>query len=97
MLCALASRLRVYLMAVVLLLLLLLLLLQILAVASRETKDAMRLVHVPSFRTFPNWPTSQTPLKYVNDIAFSPNGGYIASGNDKGQVLLYSLTHYTAS
>jgi U3 small nucleolar RNA-associated protein 18 len=71
--------------------------LQILAIASRETKDAMRLVHVPSFRTFPNWPTSQTPLKYVNDLAFSPNSGYIASGNDKGQVLLYSLTHYTAS
>ena len=32
--------------------------------------------------------------RYVNDVAFSPNGGYIASGNDKGQVLLYSLTHY---
>ena len=57
----------------------------------------MRLVHCPTFKTFPNWPTSATPLKYVNNIAFSPNSGYIASGNDKGQVLLYSLTHYTGA
>ena len=34
-----------------------------LAVASRETKDALRMVHVPSFKTFANWPTAGTPLK----------------------------------
>ena len=31
--------------------------------AWREAKDAVRVVHVPSFRTFSNWPTSRTPLK----------------------------------
>ena len=36
---------------------------QVLAVASRETKDALRMVHVPSFKTFANWPTAGTPLK----------------------------------
>ena len=70
---------------------------QMLAIASREAKDALRMVHVPSYRTFANWPTSRTPLKYVNSIAFSPQSGYFASGNDKGTVLLYSLKHFQAS
>jgi U3 small nucleolar RNA-associated protein 18 len=68
---------------------------QILAVASRYKKDAFKLVHVPSRKVFANWPTSNTPLGYVNTMDFSPNGGYLAMGNDKGKVLLYRLNAYS--
>ena len=43
---------------------------------------------------FKNWPTSKTPLGYVWDVDFSPGGGYLAVGNDKGKCLLYRLDHY---
>ena len=68
---------------------------QSLAVASRYKKDAFKLIHVPSRRVFANWPTANTPLGYVNTMDFSPNGGYLAMGNDKGKVLLYRLNAYS--
>jgi U3 small nucleolar RNA-associated protein 18 len=36
-----------------------------LALASRWTKNACRLVHVRSGTVFSNWPTSKSPLNYV--------------------------------
>ena len=35
---------------------------QVLAMGSRMKKDSLRLVHVPSYTVFKNWPTSRTPL-----------------------------------
>jgi len=67
---------------------------QILAMSSRMQKDALRLIHVPSKTVFSNWPTSKTPLQYVQSMAFSPGGGYFAVGNGAGRVLLYRLHHY---
>lgn len=67
---------------------------QILAMASRMKKDSLRLVHIPSFTVFSNWPTSRSPLHYIHSLAFSPRGGYLAVGNAKGRVLLYRLHHY---
>ncbi|KAI9208833.1 WD40-repeat-containing domain protein [Polychytrium aggregatum] len=67
---------------------------QLLAISSRKKKDALKLVHLPSLNVFPNWPTSATPLSYVNAVSFSPGGGYIVMGNDKGKVLLYRLGAY---
>ncbi len=64
---------------------------QILAMASRMTKDALRLVHLPSFTVFSNWPTSRSPLGYVHSLAFSPGGGYLAIGTARGSALLYRL------
>ncbi|CAK0782784.1 hypothetical protein CVIRNUC_005979 [Coccomyxa viridis] len=64
---------------------------QILAMASRMTKDALRLVHLPSYTVFSNWPTSRTPLGYVHSLAFSPGGGYLAIGTARGTALLYRL------
>lgn len=46
-------------------------------------------VHLPSLTVFSNWPTSRTPLRYVNAFDFSPNSGYISIGNDRGKALLY--------
>jgi len=70
---------------------------QILAMASSRSKDALRLIHVPSRTVFSNWPTQKTPLNFVSSIDFSPNSGYFAVGNVKGKVLLYRLNHYSTS
>ncbi|SYW78164.1 related to UTP18 - possible U3 snoRNP protein involved in maturation of pre-18S rRNA [Ustilago bromivora] len=67
---------------------------QMLAIASRFKKDALRLVHFPSMRVFSNWPTSSTPLGSVSSVDFSPASQYVAIGNTRGKVLLYSLRHY---
>ncbi|KAK3264408.1 U3 snoRNP protein, partial [Cymbomonas tetramitiformis] len=68
---------------------------QILAMSSTMKKDSLRLVHLPSYTVFSNWPTSKTPLHFVSSLAFSPGGGYLAIGNAKGRVLLYRLHHYS--
>uniref|UniRef100_A0A7S2GVY7 Anaphase-promoting complex subunit 4 WD40 domain-containing protein n=1 Tax=Octactis speculum TaxID=3111310 RepID=A0A7S2GVY7_9STRA len=67
---------------------------QLLALASRWSKDSMRILHVPTRTVFSNWPSSKTPLSYVFSAAFSSRSGYMAIGNDKGKVLLYRLNHY---
>ena len=54
----------------------------------------MRMVHVPSFRVFPNWPTANTPLNSVNTVEFSPDGGFVSIGSEKGKVLLYKLSAF---
>ncbi|PWO00157.1 WD40 repeat-like protein [Tilletiopsis washingtonensis] len=67
---------------------------QMLAVASRNKKDALKLVHAPSLRVFANWPTAGTPLGHVTDVRFSGASEYAAVANSRGRVLLYSLRHY---
>jgi U3 small nucleolar RNA-associated protein 18 len=67
---------------------------QLMVMASRMKRDALRLVHLPSLTVFSNWPTSRSPLHYVHSVALSPAGGYLAVGNAKGRVLLYRLHHY---
>lgn len=62
---------------------------QVLAIASSDKKDALRLVHTASGTVFPNWPTQRTPLGYPHCLDFSPTSNYLAVGNDKGRVLLY--------
>lgn len=64
----------------------------LLLIASTKKKDALKLVHVPSFRVYANWPTSNTPLSYVTAAAFSPDGGHLLIGNEKGKVLFYEMT-----
>lgn len=70
---------------------------QILAMASKDARDALKFVHVPSFTVFSNWPTARTPLQYVSAMDFSPSSGYFAVGNARGRVLLYRLTHYKST
>ncbi|KAG2023963.1 CGI-48 family protein [Coprinopsis cinerea AmutBmut pab1-1] len=67
---------------------------QLLAIASKEKKDSMRLVHLPSLTAYANWPTSGTPLGHVTGIDFSPRSEYVAIGNTRGRVLLYHLKDY---
>lgn len=69
---------------------------QLLAMASKDKKDSMRLVHLPSLTAFGNWPTSSTPLGHVTAVDFSPRSEYVAIGNTRGKVLLYHLKDYGA-
>ncbi|KAF4623295.1 hypothetical protein D9613_001406 [Agrocybe pediades] len=69
---------------------------QVLAMASKDKKDSMRLVHVPSLTAFGNWPTSSTPLGHVTTVDFSARSEYVAIGNTRGKVLLYHLKDYGA-
>ncbi|KIK65860.1 hypothetical protein GYMLUDRAFT_38337 [Collybiopsis luxurians FD-317 M1] len=69
---------------------------QVLAVASKEKKDGMRLIHLPSLTAFSNWPTSSTPLGHVTAVDFSARSEYLAIGNTRGRVLLYHLKNFGA-
>ncbi|KAE8991919.1 U3 small nucleolar RNA-associated protein 18 [Phytophthora rubi] len=70
---------------------------EILAMASSDIKDSLKMVHMSSLTVFANWPTAHTPLHYVSAMDFSPNSGYFAVGNARGRVLLYRLTHYKST
>ncbi|CCK73554.1 Utp18p NDAI_0G05710 [Naumovozyma dairenensis CBS 421] len=67
---------------------------QMLCMASRAVKDALRLIHLPSCTVFANWPTSGTPLGKVTSVTFSPSGEMLAVGNEQGKVRLWRLNHY---
>ncbi|KAJ3751351.1 WD40-repeat-containing domain protein [Lentinula detonsa] len=67
---------------------------QLLAMASKEKKDGMRLIHLPSLTAFSNWPTSSTPFGHVTAVDFSARSEYIAIGNTRGRVLLYHLKNF---
>lgn len=67
---------------------------QLLALASRNKKDALRMVHVPTLQTYSNWPTAGTPLGHVTSMDFSTESKYLAIGNSRGRVLLYSVRGY---
>ena len=69
---------------------------QLLAVASKANKDALKLVHLPSASVYANWPTQQTPLHHVTAVDFSRGSEYLAVGNARGKVLLYNLKAYSS-
>ncbi|KAI5950154.1 UTP18 [Candida jiufengensis] len=67
---------------------------QLLCIASRAKRDALKLVHVQTGSVFSNWPTSGTPLGRVTSVVFSPNNEILAIGNEAGKVTLWRLNHY---
>ncbi|ERF74928.1 hypothetical protein EPUS_05136 [Endocarpon pusillum Z07020] len=64
---------------------------QMLVMASRWKKDALRLVHLPSCTVYRNWPTDRTPLGRVSSVALSPDGGFLAVGNEQGTIRLWEI------
>ncbi|KAK4529864.1 hypothetical protein CCYA_CCYA02G0721 [Cyanidiococcus yangmingshanensis] len=62
--------------------------------ASRAKRNAARVVHLGVGKTFSNWPTAQTPLHRVWSASFSPGGGFLALGNDRGRALVYRIRCY---
>jgi len=68
---------------------------QLLAMASNDRKDQLRLVHLPSLTAYSNWPTAGTPLGRVLSVDFSADSQYIAIGNNRGRALLYHLRDFS--
>ncbi|CAM9367166.1 unnamed protein product [Ascophyllum nodosum] len=67
---------------------------QMLAIASNQKRDGLKIIHSASCTPFMNWPTERTPIRYPFAVDFSPGGGFLAVGNDRGCVLLYRVRHY---
>lgn len=67
---------------------------EILAIASKEVPDAVKLVHFPSGTVFSNFPGSQRNFGKPDVIQFSPQSGYLAIGNHSKEVALYRLKHF---
>ncbi|KAL5731830.1 hypothetical protein ACHQM5_004523 [Ranunculus cassubicifolius] len=67
---------------------------QILAICSSMQKNSLKLVHVPSFSVFSNWPQNNGTLHNPRCLDFSPAGGFMAVGNAAGKIFLYRLRHY---
>lgn len=67
---------------------------EVLAFASAEIKNAVRLFHVGSNTVFSNFPNFQAKMGQINTLNFSPGSGYIAFGNRKSVVSLYRLKHF---
>lgn len=69
---------------------------QILAIGSDQKQNAFKLIHIPSFTAFMNWPTSSTPLGKVTSVAFTPGGEMISVGNQQGRARLWRFNHYSS-
>lgn len=64
---------------------------QLLVVASRWKKDALRLVHLPTCTVYKNWPTSNTPLGRITGVAFAPGSDALAVANEQGKIRLWEI------
>ncbi|KAI1466779.1 Indigoidine synthase A like protein-domain-containing protein [Daldinia caldariorum] len=64
---------------------------QLLAFGSKHKKDALRLAHLPSCTVYRNWPTEQTPLGRISDVAFGRQSDLLAVGNDAGKIRLWEI------
>ncbi|KAL7829162.1 hypothetical protein AOLI_G00300470 [Acnodon oligacanthus] len=68
---------------------------EILAIASRAEDEANKLVHIPSFTVFSNFPLFRRKTIYRSHcLDFSPNSGFYSVANNKGHAVLFRLLHY---
>jgi U3 small nucleolar RNA-associated protein 18 len=68
---------------------------EVLAMSSEMKEGASKLVHFPSMTVFSNFPGTFN-LNRVNCLGWSPAGGYLALGNNKGAANLYRMKHYVS-
>ncbi|KAF3905920.1 hypothetical protein ABW21_db0200544 [Orbilia brochopaga] len=65
---------------------------QLLCMGSKEKRDALRMVHLPSCTVFKNWPTSSTPVGSIYCAAFADAAsGLFAFGNQQGKIRLWEI------
>lgn len=64
---------------------------QVLCMASRWKRDALRLIHLPSCTVYKNWPTSGTPLGRISAVAWSRNSEMLAVGSEQGKIRLWEI------
>lgn len=67
---------------------------ELLAIASPDLPDAVKLVHMKSGTVFRNFPMMKAGLGHVTRVQFSPGGGYFALGNRESFVSLFRVKHY---
>ncbi|XP_038223056.1 U3 small nucleolar RNA-associated protein 18 homolog [Zerene cesonia] len=67
---------------------------EVLSLASSYYPNAVKLVHIPSYHVFGNFPPQSTNLVQVEMVNFSPNSGYVGISNNKGVVNLFRLRHF---
>ncbi|XP_012221165.1 U3 small nucleolar RNA-associated protein 18 homolog [Linepithema humile] len=67
---------------------------EILSAASVEKHNAFKMLHIPSFTVFSNFPAFQTNIGMPQMISYSPASGYLSIANRTGTALLYRLKHY---
>lgn len=67
---------------------------ELLAIASREVQDAVKIVHFPSATVYRNFPAMNSFLGKPYVINFTPQSGYLAVGNTDKQVSLFRLKHF---
>lgn len=67
---------------------------EILSMASEFKDNAFKMIHLPSFTVFSNFPTFQTVIHNPLAIDFSPASGFLGISNNKGNAYLYRLRHY---
>jgi len=68
---------------------------QVMAMASRWKKDALRLIHLPSCTVYRNWPTSKTPLGRISAVALGEivqaDDGGGRGGEEGGKVMILAV------
>ncbi|KAL8883001.1 MAG: hypothetical protein Q9198_000090 [Flavoplaca austrocitrina] len=64
---------------------------QLMVMASRWKRDALRLVHLPSCTVYKNWPTSSTPLGQITALAINPKSDLLAVANEQGKIRLWEI------
>ena len=64
---------------------------QILCMASRWKRDALKLVHLTSCTVYRSWPTSSTPFGRITSVAWSPSSEMLAVANEQGKIRLWEI------
>jgi len=69
---------------------------QNLAFCSKWKKNALRMLHIPSFTVFQNFPgTAPGILKYPLCVDFQKaSGEYLTIGNDEGKAHLWHMPYF---
>lgn len=70
---------------------------ELLVTASNNSEKGIKLVHLPSFTVFRNFPDRMYKgIHFPIAIDISPNSGYLTVGTNNGRALLYRLKHYSS-
>ncbi|KAL1117395.1 hypothetical protein AAG570_004721, partial [Ranatra chinensis] len=62
---------------------------QVLAMASDEKHNAVKMLHFPSMTVFSNFPSLNSSYGRVQEVAFSPNSGYFSLTNNLSTAFLF--------
>ncbi|XP_072339938.1 U3 small nucleolar RNA-associated protein 18 homolog [Scyliorhinus torazame] len=68
---------------------------EMLAIASKAADDAVKMIHIPSFTAFSNFPVAGKKIIHLaQEMDFSPRSGFFSIATNRGQALLYRVKHY---